>query len=124
MKGEKFLYAAGYAFYQQCDYRAAAQVFLKLATTSPFQEKYWRGLASSHQMLREYRAALKAWSVTACLCDEDPSPHFHAAECLLSLREYREGIKALECADERIDENTLFLKGKIELLTEAARNRQ
>lgn len=119
MNQEHTLYATAYAFYEQCNYVSSMQVFLKLATSSPFQEKYWKGLASSYQMLTQYREAAKAWAAAACLCPDDPIPHFHAAECLLSLKKWEDGMKALACARERLGED-MQLKNKIELLNAAA----
>lgn len=111
---ERPFYANAFGLYERGDYRAAAQLFTQLVLTDPFSEHYWMGLASSKQMAREYLAAVHAWSLVALLKEGDPLPHFHAAECLLSLDEKEEALKALDAALACCDDETL--KEKINLL--------
>lgn len=108
-------YTCAFGLYERGDYRSAAQLFTQLILTDPFVEDYWRGLASAKQMAREYEAALHAWSLCALLKEEDPLPHFHAAECLLSLEEKEDALKALDAALDRCSDNE-SLKEKIALL--------
>ena len=89
------LYTLGFHFYEGGDYQNAAQSFTKLILSNPFGEKYWRGLASSRQMQKDFLAAVHAWSIVVLLAENDPIPHFHAAECLLSLNEKEDAFKAL-----------------------------
>jgi type III secretion system low calcium response chaperone LcrH/SycD len=117
---ESSLYATAYGLYSQGDYQGAEELFLQLVLLNAFEEKHWRGLASSHQMQRKYQDAAYAWSLVALLCDSDPYPHFHAAECLLSLKEKEDGLKALLCAEERLSEAQQDLRDKIEVLRSVA----
>lgn len=97
-KERETVYAAAYGMYEVGDYVRAAKLFTQLVLCDPFELRFWKGLASSRQMNREYPDALHAWGV-ACLLDGSQSlPHFHAAECYLSLGELSEAAKALECA--------------------------
>jgi type III secretion system low calcium response chaperone LcrH/SycD len=112
---EQPFYAIAFGLYEKGDYRSASQLFTQLVLTDPFSEHYWEGLASSKQMSREYLAALHAWSLVALLKEGDPLPHFHAAECLLSLDDKEEALKALDaalgfCRDECLNEKINLLK--------------
>jgi type III secretion system low calcium response chaperone LcrH/SycD len=111
------LYAVGFGSYSQGSYAQASSLFTTLVTANPFDERFWRGLASSKQMEEKYQEALRAWSLVALLCDKDPLPHFHAAECLMSLNEKSDALKALKMAQELSSTNA-DLQTKIELLRE------
>lgn len=115
LEQERQFYAIAFGLYEKGDYRGAAQLFTQLVLTDPFSEHYWQGLASSRQMAREYLAAVHAWSLVALLKEKDPLPHFHAAECLLSLDDKEEALKALDaalefCNDDRLREKINLLK--------------
>jgi type III secretion system low calcium response chaperone LcrH/SycD len=115
LEQEEQVYAIAFGLYEKGDYRSAAQLFTQLVLTDPFSEHYWQGLASSKQMTRDYRAAVHAWSLVALLKEKDPQPHFHAAECFLSLDEKEDASKALDaaleyCRDEHLREKINLLK--------------
>jgi type III secretion system low calcium response chaperone LcrH/SycD len=112
---QRQLYATAFEMYEKGDYRSAWQLFTQLVLSDPFSEHYWLGLASSKQMARDYKAATYAWSLVALLKEGDPMPHFHAAECFLSLDEKEEALKALDaalnlCKEERLHEKINLLK--------------
>src|ERR1700722_5760516 len=113
---ERQFYASAFGLYEKGDYRGASHLFTQLVLTDPYSEHYWQGLASSKQMARDYMAAVRAWSMVALLKEGDPLPHFHAAECFLSLDEKAEALKALDAAldfgrsDERLCEKIHLLK--------------
>ena len=113
---QEALYAMGYQCYENGIYTTASQFFTKLILCNPFEEKYWRGLASSQQMLTAYLDALHAWSQCALLAVEDPLPHFHAAECLFSLNEKQDALKALSAAESLLPPDENILKNKIMIL--------
>ena len=112
---ERPFYATAFGLYEKGDYRGAAQLFTQLVLTDPYSVHYWQGLASSRQMTREYLAAVHAWSMVALLRANDPLPHFHAAECFLSLDEKEDALKALDAALELAGKNE-SLCDKINLL--------
>jgi type III secretion system low calcium response chaperone LcrH/SycD len=113
---QEILYGTSRGLYEVGDYAEAAQFFTQLVLEEPFQELYWRGLASAHQMEEKYQEALHAWGLVALLVDPDPLPHFHAAECLLSLDDRPQALKALQCAEERLTEEQAELREKINIL--------
>jgi type III secretion system low calcium response chaperone LcrH/SycD len=115
LEQEQQFYAVAFGLYEKGDYRSASQLFTQLVLTDPFSAHYWQGLASSKQMAREYLAAVHAWGLVALLREGDPLPHFHAAECFLSLDDKVEALKALDtalrfCRDERLREKINLLK--------------
>ncbi|GAB4190253.1 MAG: SycD/LcrH family type III secretion system chaperone VcrH [Simkaniaceae bacterium] len=115
------LYTLGYNLYQIGDYAQAKTIFQQLILARPMEQKYWIGLGSVLQMQKNYSRALTAWGMAALLLDTDPVPHFHAAECLLSLGEVDEAFKAFQAAKQRMNEGTEnpSLMHKIEAFQEA-----
>jgi type III secretion system low calcium response chaperone LcrH/SycD len=112
---EHSFYSAAFGLYEKGDYRRSAYLFTQLVLTDPFSEYYWKGLASAKQMAREYQAAVHAWSMVALIDENNPLPHFHAAECLLSMEEKEEALKAFDAALE-LAGNDETLCEKINLL--------
>jgi type III secretion system low calcium response chaperone LcrH/SycD len=110
------VYAAAYTHYQTGDYLQAGDLFTQLIFSNPFQEKFWRGLAAARQLENKYEEALHAWGLVALLQESDPISHFHAAECLVSLGNKEEALKALNHAQELAADDAL--QQKIELLRE------
>lgn len=99
---QKSLYLSAFTLYRQKQYSIAEPLFIQLCLANPFEQSFWRGLASSLQMLGKLKGALRAWCATALLQDEDPLPHFHAAECFYLLKETQEATKALLQAEKRL----------------------
>lgn len=115
---EKTLHLSAFTFYQQKNYSLAEPLFTQLCISNPFEGSFWRGLASSLQMLNKWKEALQAWCIVALLQDNDPLPHFHAAECFYLLKEKEETRKALLQAEKRLDgaKDIETLKTNISLL--------
>ncbi|HSW86048.1 MAG TPA: SycD/LcrH family type III secretion system chaperone [Rhabdochlamydiaceae bacterium] len=118
IEDQEKIYASAYAFYETGYYEKGSDFFTQLILSNPYAEKYWRGLAACRQMEKKYLDSLHAWCLVALLNEHDPSPHFHAAECLLSLQDKEEALKALSEAEERVkkDGNFSHLRDKIDLL--------
>lgn len=95
------LFKEAYALYNASDYKEAEPLFRSLIQEHPLDKKTWFGLASTLMMQKKYEEALMPWAMTALLEDNDPLPHFHAAECLFSLGQQEEAKKALALAEER-----------------------
>jgi type III secretion system low calcium response chaperone LcrH/SycD len=100
------MYALAYKLYHDGNYELASSLFTQLILTTPFNHGFWRGLASCEQMKKDYEASLRAWCLVALLDDEDPLPHFHAAECYLSQENRLEAEKALCAAEKRLKRET------------------
>ncbi len=114
------LYELGFNLYQANDFVQAGEIFQRLVIAKPFEARYWQAFASSLQLQKKFKESLVAWSMW-CLIDEDnPLPHFHAAESLFSLGERDEALKALLAAENR--DKTGILCDKIEGLRLAWRD--
>jgi type III secretion system low calcium response chaperone LcrH/SycD len=115
---QESLYTAAYKFYEIGNYQKAGELFLRLSEVNPFEEAYWRGLAGAYQMQKMWQEALHGWALCALMKEEDPLPHYHAAECMLSSGEESEAIKALCKAKELCQKiNNLSLLAKIDAMT-------
>ncbi len=108
------MYATAYKLYNDGNYETAVELFTQLVLSAPFNHGFWKGLASSEQMRKEYTAALHAWCMVVLLNDKDPLPHFHAAECYLSQGNAEEANKALNAAEQLLNLETDEGKGLAE----------
>lgn len=111
---ERF-YAFGFAHYGSGNWDRAADVFRVLCTRRPMEPKFWFALGATLQEAGSYQEALHSWAMAALLKKEDPYPHFHAAECCISLQLAIDAAKALKESEQRI-QGEHPLKGKIALL--------
>ncbi|MDN3506465.1 MAG: SycD/LcrH family type III secretion system chaperone [Simkaniaceae bacterium] len=94
------IYSIAFGKYDLAEYQQAAELFTHLLLHDPYDIRFWKGLASSEQMQKNYKAALHAWAVHSLLSGHDPDGHFHAAECYLSLGEKEEAKRALKIAEK------------------------
>ncbi|MCB1071658.1 MAG: tetratricopeptide repeat protein [Chlamydiia bacterium] len=99
--------------YQNGDYEEAKGVYQQLAAFEPYSPNYWAGVGACLQVEKRYEEALKAWSMVALLNEEDPSSHFHAAECYYALGLFLEGEKELDACKGRVKETDQDLLEKI-----------
>lgn len=95
-------YTYAYAQYKFGNFPQAAEVFRLLCTRRPLEPRFWFGLGASCQEAKDYRSALNAWAMTALIDAKDPYPHFHAAECSVSLKNFKDAYLALQEVDQRI----------------------
>lgn len=117
-EGLEELYAYGFAQYNGGNWSESANIFRLLCTKKPLEARFWFGLAAALQEALLYSEALHCWAMVALLRENDPTGHFHAAECYFSLNEPEEGLKALRRADLEAGEKPCPLKEKIKLLQE------
>ncbi|MBP9840794.1 MAG: hypothetical protein KBC64_00020 [Simkaniaceae bacterium] len=109
-KNSKEQVTLAYTLYAASNYTDSETLFKSLTQELPLSRRNWFGLASSLMMQKKYEDALMPWAMTALLSDEDPMPHFHAAECLFSLGQKEEAQKALLLAKERAPYDESLLK--------------
>lgn len=110
-------YAYGFAQYNSGNWNEAADVFRVLCTRRPLESRFWFGLGATLQEAKSYTDSLHAWAMAALLREEDPFPHFHAAECYFSIENKEEASKALNEAEIRMGKQHPLRK-RIELLKE------
>ena len=108
-------YSLGFSLYQSGSWDLAEKVFRELCAKKPLDDRFWFGLAACLQETQDYSKALESWAMTALLSPENPYPHFHAADCYLSMQNLIEARKALNEASLRIQPGH-FLEEKIEVL--------
>ncbi len=119
MQGSEALYTHAFAQYQTGGIEKAIEAFRVLCAEQPLEARFWFGLAASLQEGRDYKLALHAWAMAALLDPKDPYPHFHAAECSLSIDDRKDAILALQEAQKRIDDAKHPLQDRILVLKEA-----
>ena len=112
------IYISAYHLYQKGNYSKAAELFLQLITANPYEQNFWKGLASCYQMQSAWDPALHAWAMCALLNPSDPYPHYHAAECLYAKKDPSEAMKAIAKARDLTSNDAEPLKQKLNLLEE------
>lgn len=110
----KAMYELGYNLYQSYSYKDSLEIFRRLCIARPYEPKFWFGLASSFQMMNKFEEALMPWTMLCLVDPNNPMPHFHAAECLISLKNFTRAKEALFTA-EKLDSDESF-SGKIAAL--------
>jgi predicted Zn-dependent protease len=121
-KDVEVLYHIAHKHYTVDSYEEAEPLFMRLVMARPTNSAFWKGLASTFQMLKKYREALAAWGMCALLHPDDLSNHLFGAECLINLELEEDAKKALEYVGSLITEGhpnfkkynklTLIVKGE------------
>ncbi len=121
-KDVEVLYTIAHKYYTIDSYEEAEPLFMRLVLARPTNAAFWKGLASTFQMLKKYREALAAWGMIALLNPDDLSNHLFGAECLINLEYLEEGKKALDYVGSLITQEhpnfkkynklTLIVKGE------------
>jgi type III secretion system low calcium response chaperone LcrH/SycD len=94
------LYALAFDAYTCGNYPEAIKLFKYLVTTASLTAKYWKGLASSLQQNGLLQEAVNCWGMVVLLDENDPTPHFHTAQCLIGLNNTEDARKAIVLAEE------------------------
>ena len=112
----RVLYSLAYGLYQSGDYSEAKVIFHQLILSESLDQKYWLGFGACLQLEKKYDEALRAWGMASILDGDDPTPHFHAAECSFALNDLDQAGKALKASKELLKENHHELRSKIDQL--------
>jgi type III secretion system low calcium response chaperone LcrH/SycD len=75
------VYSLAYSYYSTGRYEDALKLFKFLVLFDHMSQKYWTGLGSTHQMLKQYDEALAAYAQAAIFDLENPKPMYYAALC-------------------------------------------
>lgn len=94
------IYNVAYNTYNSGDYAKAHQIFQFLCQFYHIEKKYWMGLGSCRQMLKQYANAIDAYSYAMLLDVDDPRPPLQAADCHIALGDKTKAISALTAAIE------------------------
>jgi len=99
------MYATAYTLYKSGRYTDAQKVFQALCIFDHMERKYWMGLGAAHQILKNYKAAIDAYSLATILDVFDPLAPLQAAECHLALGHIEEAKSGLNCAIQYAGQN-------------------
>ena len=89
------LYELGSRLYEQARYLDAVKAFGYLCLLKPMERDYESALASSLQMSKNHKEAIRHYTNVSAMDMRDPVPTFHICECMLALGmidEVREGL--------------------------------
>ncbi|GAB1387131.1 SycD/LcrH family type III secretion system chaperone BcrH1 [Melaminivora sp.] len=89
------LYALGHSLYAQARYQEAMRVFGYLVMHNHMEKRFMNAFASSLQMLKSHKEAIKYYSLASIMDMSDPLPTFHTAECMIALGLRDEAKEAL-----------------------------
>lgn len=108
-KEEPFLYEKGVKAYREGLNDEALNFFAKLVVMEPLAADYWMGIASTLHQSLQLEKALSCYAIVALLDEEDPGPHFYAAQIFLQWKDETEFSKAIELAGARASLNAKHL---------------
>lgn len=78
------VYSLAYSYYSTGRYDEALKLFKFLVLFDHMSQKYWIGLGSAQQMLKNYDEAIAAYAQAALFDLENPKPMYYAALCYLA----------------------------------------
>ncbi|MCH9617160.1 MAG: hypothetical protein SP4CHLAM5_03240 [Chlamydiia bacterium] len=104
-KDVKMLYSIAHKHYSIDNFIDAEPLFINLVLARPLEKIYWKGLASSRQMLKNYQGALVCWGMIALIHPEDLAAHIFGAECLYQLGAEQETAEAAAYIEKHITED-------------------
>lgn len=94
------LYSIAYQLYRDQQYKESLSFFRLLTLAKPMNHKYWKGLAASLHMNKEYEKAIHCYIAAIAMnkTSVDPYLYVHAADCFFALGNTQDGLKALDGA--------------------------
>lgn len=95
------IYGYAYNMYNRGMYKEASHIFRLLIMLDYTQSKYLMGLGASLHMIKDYQAAITIYTMCGLMSDDNPLPHYHAADCYLKLDEAAEATFELGQALEK-----------------------
>jgi type III secretion system low calcium response chaperone LcrH/SycD len=115
------LYAQAYQLYNTGKYRDAIEIFRILILLDSTESKFMMGIAACLHMMKEYNAALEAYTLVTFLDPDNPVPFFHASDCALQLKDKLGAMVALQMALKKAQNKPEFktLKERAEITLEA-----
>ncbi len=108
----EFIYDSAYRLYNSGNYDRAKPTFLVLHSLDPLEPKYVLGLAASHHKLEEYETAIEWYMKLVFLDMLSPLSFYHAADCYIKLKRYREAILMLNGVIKRCGDQAEFAEIK------------
>ena len=112
------VYALGHSLYGNGRYLDAVKAFAFLVMNDPYERRFVKAYAHALQMARNYQDALTYYALASVMDLTDPVTPFHAAECLIALRQPDEARKALETVQALCTGSQQALKDRARALLE------
>lgn len=94
---EKF-YQSACSLFERQEYKKAGDAFVFLTTMNPYVHNYWLGLGMSEQMNGSFQSALMAYAMAILTDVENPTAHYHSANCYKMLEDRENAEQSLEMA--------------------------
>ena len=104
------VYSLAFSYYSTGRYDDALKLFKFLVMFDHLNQKFWTGLGSTHQMLKNYDEAIAAYAQAAILDLENPKPMYYAAICHIAKGDKvsaASAIRAIEMFCTKKDAKTL-----------------
>ena len=104
------VYSLAFSYYSTGRYDEALKLFKFLVLFDHLSQKFWIGLGSTHQMLKSYDEAIKAYAQAAILDLNNPKPMYYAAICHIAKGDNvsaASAIRAIEIFCTKKDAKTL-----------------
>ena len=114
---EEAIYGQAYLLYNTGRYKEAAEIFRVLITVNSTEPKYMMGLAACFHMMKEYEAAMSAYTMCTFIDPLSPVPHFHLSDCYLQMGDDISAANSLKSTIKRCEDNPEYktLKEKSEI---------
>jgi len=82
------LYSQAFMLYNQGKYKDASYIFVVLMLLDPNQFKFQLGAAACLHRLGKYEKAAQVYLLCSALEQQNPLPHFHAADCYIKMQAF------------------------------------
>ena len=115
------VYGQAYRLYNTGKYKEAIQIFRLLIMINSTDSKYAMGLAACFHMMKDFKAALDAYSIVSVVDPESPISFYHSSDCFMQMGDQASALIALEMAIKRAGEKPEFktLKDRATLTAES-----
>jgi len=102
------VYGQAYRLYNTGKYKEAVQIFRLLLMINSTDPKYAMGLAACFHMVKDYKAALDAYTIVGVIDPESPISFYHSSDCFMQIGDPVSALIALEMAIKRAGEKPEF----------------
>jgi len=106
------IYSIAYSLYQSGKYEESLEIFKFLCFYDHFNKKYFMGLGSCQQVLKNFTSALEIFSFATVLDSEDPRPMVYLGDCHLALGDDEKAKNSYSTAVEWAGNNPEYVQEK------------
>jgi len=102
------IYSQAYQLYNIGKYEEAIELFKVLIMANPSTSKFAMGLAASFHMLKNYKDAIKTYTLLNVIDSNNPVPFYHASDCYVQLKDPLSALVVLKMAVKAAGEKPEF----------------